>query len=47
MYKFIKDLLKQKEPEKYILAFDAIPAWLDEREKTSRASLETETDVPI
>jgi hypothetical protein len=47
MYKFIKDLLKQKEPEKYTLAFDAIPAWLDEREKTSRASLETETDVPI
>jgi hypothetical protein len=47
MYKFIKDLLKQKEPEKFILAFDAIPAWLDEREKTSRASLETETDVPI
>jgi hypothetical protein len=47
MYKFIKDLLKQKEPEKFILAFDAIPAWLDEREKTSRASLETETDAPI
>jgi len=47
MYKFIKDLLKQKEPEKCTLAFNAIPAWLDEREKTSRASLETETDVPI
>jgi hypothetical protein len=47
MYKFIKDFLKHKEPEKFILAFEAIPAWLDEREKTSRASLETETDVPI
>ena len=47
MYKFIKDLLKQKEPERFTLAFYAIPAWLDEREKTSRASLETETDVPI
>ena len=47
LYKFIKDLLKQKEPEKSTLAFDAIPAWLDEREKTSRASLETETDVPV
>jgi len=47
MYKFIKDLLKQKEPDKCSLAFDAIPAWLDEREKTSRASLETETDVPV
>ena len=47
MYKFIKDFLKPKEPEKFILAFDAIPAWLDEREKTSRDSLETDTDVPI
>ena len=47
MYKFIKDFLKQKEPEKCTLAFDAIPAWLDDREKTSRASLETETDMPI
>ena len=47
MYKFIKDLLKQKEPEKCTLAFDAIPAWLDDREKTSRASLETEMDMPI
>ena len=47
MYKFIKDLLKQKEPEKFTLAFDAIPAWLDEREKTSRESLEIETDIPI
>jgi hypothetical protein len=47
MYRFIKDLLKKKEPEKFTLAFDAIPAWLDEHEMTSRASLETETDVPI
>jgi hypothetical protein len=47
MYKFIKDFLKPKEPEKFIVAFDAIPAWLDEHEKTSRLSLETETQVPI
>ena len=47
MYKFIKDFLKQKEPEKFTLAFDAIPAWLDEREETSRVSLETQTHVPI
>jgi hypothetical protein len=47
MYKFIKDLLKPKEPEKFILTFDAIPTWLDEREKTSRALLETETGLPI
>ncbi len=38
MYKFIKDFLKQKEPEKFILSFDAIPAWLYEREKASRGS---------
>jgi hypothetical protein len=47
MYKFIKDFLKQKEPEKFTLAFDAIPSWLDEREKTSWVSLEAETHVPI
>jgi len=47
MYKFIKDLLKPKEPEKFILTFDAIPTWLDEREKTSRALLETETGLPM
>jgi hypothetical protein len=47
MYKFIKDFLKHKEPEKFILTFDAIPTWLDEHEKTSRVSLENETHVPI
>jgi hypothetical protein len=47
MYTFIKKLLKQKEPVKFILAFDAIPAWLDEREKISRSALETETDAPV
>jgi hypothetical protein len=47
MYKFIKDFLKPKEPEKFTLVFDAIPAWLNEREKTSRVLLETETHVPI
>ena len=47
MYKFIKNFLKPKEPEKLCLVFDAIPAWLDEREKTSRVLLETETKVPI
>jgi hypothetical protein len=47
MYTFIKKLLKQKEPEKFTLAFDAIPAWLDEQEKISRSALETETDTPV
>ena len=47
MFKFIKGILKQKEPEKCILAFDAVPAWLDDHEKSSRASLETKTNQPI
>jgi hypothetical protein len=47
MYKFIKSLLKQKEPEKFILSFDAIPAWLYEREKASGGLLENETLVPV
>jgi len=47
MHSFIKKLLKQKEPKKYILAFDAIPAWLDEQEKISRSALEHETITPV
>jgi hypothetical protein len=47
MHSFIKKLLKPKEQEKLILAFDAIPPWLDEREKTSRSALEHETLTPV
>ena len=47
MYSFIKKFLKQKEPDKFTLAFDTIPVWLNEREKISRSALETETDVPV
>lgn len=47
MYTFIKNLLKQKEPEKFTLEFDAIPAWLEEREKDSRSVLDAETDAPV
>jgi hypothetical protein len=47
MHSFIKKLLKQKEPEKFTLAFDAIPAWLDEQEKISRSALENETINPV
>ncbi len=47
MYKFIKDLLKKKEPERIILSMSAVPAWLDEREKSLKISLETETSLPI
>ena len=47
MHSFIKKLLKQKEPKKYTLAFDTIPAWLDEQEKISRSALENETITPV
>jgi len=47
MYTFIKKLLKHKEPDRFTLEFDAIPAWLDEREKISRSALETETNGPL
>jgi hypothetical protein len=47
MYKFIKNILKRKEPDKIILAFDAIPAWLNNHAQRVRTSLETETDIPV
>jgi hypothetical protein len=47
MHSFIKKFLKPKEPKKFELAFDAMPAWLDEQEKTSRLALEHETVTPI
>jgi hypothetical protein len=47
MHSFIKKLLKPKEPKKYELAFDAIPAWVDEQEKISRSALEHETITPV
>jgi len=46
MYKFIKDLLKKKEPERVVLSFTAALAWLDECEKTSRTLLDSETGTP-
>lgn len=47
MYKFIKDLLKKKEPEKLIVPLDTVPALLDEREKALRHVLEAETHLPV
>ena len=47
MHSFIKKFLKPKEPKNYELAFDAIPVWLDEQEKTSRLTLEHETVTPV
>jgi len=47
MHSFIKKFLKPKEPQKYILAFEAITAWVDEQEKISRSALENETITPV
>ena len=47
MYKFFKDFLKKKEPENITLTFDAIPAWLDDHEKTLHGILLAETDTPM
>jgi hypothetical protein len=47
MYKFLKDLLKKKEPDNITLTFGAVPAWLDEHEKILRSTLRTETDIPV
>jgi hypothetical protein len=47
MYKFIKDLLKKKEPEKLVLPLDAVPALLDEREKAAWLLRENETHLPM
>jgi len=47
MHSFIKKFLKPKEPKNYELAFDAIPAWLDDHEKISRSALEHETVTPV
>lgn len=47
MYKFLKDILKKKEPENVPLTFDAIPAWLDDHEEGLRTKLQKETDTPV
>lgn len=47
MYEFFKDFLKKKEPENITLTFNAIPAWLDEHEKSLRSRLRLETDNPV
>lgn len=47
MYKFLKDILKKKEPENVTLTFNAIPAWLDDHEEGLRTKLRQETDTPV
>ena len=47
MYKFLKDILKKKEPENVTLTFNAIPAWLDDHEQGLRTKLLQDTDTPV
>ena len=47
MYNFIKNLLNPKKPEPLIIAFSAIPAWTDEKEKTARTALEDTARDPM
>jgi hypothetical protein len=46
MHDFLKKLLGKKEPEVVSIPFDSIPVWLNGREKTARAALESETAEP-
>jgi hypothetical protein len=46
MHNFLKKLLGKKEPEVVSIPFDSIPAWLNGREKTARATLESKTGKP-
>src|SRR4030042_391833 len=47
MYKFLKDILKKKEPENVTLTFNAIPSWLDDHEEGLRTKLQKEPDTPV
>jgi hypothetical protein len=47
MHNFLKRLLNKKEPRTCIIAFDAVPGWLDNREDTAYASLKSKTAVPV
>ena len=47
MHNLIRKLFGKKEPASVPIAFDAIPSWLQEREKTYRAKLLTDTLEPV
>ncbi len=46
MVKFLEKLFGKKEPELFTISMDAIPAWLDEREREARTLLQEETAEP-
>jgi hypothetical protein len=47
MHNFIKKLFVKKEPVRITIGFDALPAWLNEREVTAHTALEAEAKVPM
>ena len=47
MLKFLKNILATKKENPRSLAFDEIPAWLIERERTARETLRSETGTPV
>jgi hypothetical protein len=46
MHNFLKKLLGKKDPETVVIPFTGIPAWLNEHEKTARATLLAKTSGP-
>jgi hypothetical protein len=46
MHDLLKKLLGKKEPEAVSIPLDSIPAWLNGRERTARAALESKTSIP-
>nr|WP_321351979.1 hypothetical protein [uncultured Methanoregula sp.] len=47
MFDFLKNIMGKKEPEMRDIAFDIIPAWLDEYEKKSLEILNSATEEPV
>ncbi|MFA6226294.1 MAG: hypothetical protein WC620_09035 [Methanoregula sp.] len=47
MYDFIKNLVNPKKPAPIIIAFNTIPAWVEEREKMARTTLEDVAKAPM
>ena len=43
MHKFLVKLFGIKEPEVFTISMGAVPAWLNDREKTARSALLAET----
>jgi hypothetical protein len=47
MLKFLRNILPAKKEKAFSIAFDDIPAWLDERERIARETTKNETETPV